>query len=227
MKIIISGGGGQLQNPDAHRLFVDSVDKSKPILYLCFALWPSAKNEAYSRFALNMANQGVYSTRLCADASFFDKFSLEDFGGIYCAGGNTFRLLKQLKECKADIKIKKYLENGGVYMGGSAGAIIVGYDIMPIIYMDSNAVLLKDTRGLNMMNGWSTIAHYGNASTDDKNAEWNEAVETLAKDYHKLIALSEQCAVIVEDDRMYMLGSDCLVYENGIPRIIANGETFV
>ncbi len=224
MPMILSGGGGISKNPAAYELFSNSVDKKKPVLYVCLASLPDSVYDAYGRFAVNMAGLGIYSTRLCNRASMFDDLDLDDIGGIYCAGGNTFRLLKALKDSGVDEKIRQYVKNGGAYMGSSAGAIIAGADIQPIIFMDSNAVLLKDTSGLDMMRGWSTIAHYGNASTDTKNQEWFEVTEMLAAEYDKLIALSEESAVVIEPDRAYILGAECKVYENGAPRIIGSGE---
>ncbi len=224
MPMILSGGGPLAKNPAAYELFANSVDKKKPVLYICFASLPDNFNDAYGRFVVNMAGLGIYSSRLCNDVSVFDEFDLDEFGGIYCAGGNTFRLLKTLKDCGADQKIRRYIQNGGSYIGASAGAIIGGADIMPIIYMDSNAVLLKDTRGLDMMQGWSTIAHYGNGSTETRNQEWYEMTELLAKEYDKLIALSEESAIVIEPDRAYILGAECKVYENGTPRILQPGE---
>ncbi len=223
--MILCGGGGIAKNPAAYELFASCADKKKPILYVCLASLPDSVYDAYGRFAVNMAGLGLYSTRLCNYASMFDEFDLNEFGGIYCAGGNTFRLLKALKDSGADKKICQYVKNGGAYIGSSAGAIIAGADIQPIIYMDANAVLLKDTRGLDMMQGWSTIAHYGNASTDTKNQEWFEATDMLATEYDKLIALSEESAVVIEPERAYILGAECKVYANGNPRILQSGDT--
>ncbi len=225
MPMILSGGGGVAKNPSAYELFASCVDKRKPVLYISLASLPDSVYDAYGRFAVNMAALGIYSTRLCNRAEMFDEFELEDCGGIYCAGGNTFRLLKALKDSGADEKIRRYVKNGGAYIGSSAGAIIAGADILPIIFMDSNAVLLKDTRGLDMMRGWSTIAHYGNASTDTKNQEWFDVTEKLAAEYDKLIALSEESAVVIEDDRAYIIGAECKVYEGGTPRILCSGDT--
>jgi dipeptidase E len=221
--MILSGGGGAAKNPAAYELFANSVDKRKPVLYICFASLPEAYAEAYGKFAASMVSLGIYSTRLCDSPEFFSKFELSEFGGIYCAGGNTFRLLKTLRDCGADKKIKDYLHAGGVWIGSSAGAIIGGADIQPIIFMDANAVLLEDTRGLDMMNGFSTIAHYGNAASEQRNSEWYAAVDLLAKKYNKLVALSEEAAIVIEENKTYILGVPCRVYENGVAREIPDG----
>lgn len=224
MKMILCGGGGSAQNPEAYEIFAASVDKRKPILYIRFAALPDDYNAPYGKFAAWMADLGIFSTRLCNSPEVFSEFDLSEFGGIFCSGGNTFRLLKTLKDCGADKKIREYLKNGGAYIGSSAGAIIGGYDIMPIIYMDPNAVLLEDTHGLDMMDGWSTIAHYGNSASAFRNEEWDRAVRTLATRYDKLIALSEQSAIIIDENGATVQGAPCTVFENGTERIIEAGS---
>lgn len=224
MKMILSGGGGVAKNQEAYDLFAANVDKRKPVLYIRFAALPDDYTTAYVKFAASMAELGIYSTRLCESPEVFSEFDLSEFGGIFCSGGNTFRLLKTLKDCGADKKIKEYLKNGGTYIGSSAGAIIGGYDIMPIIYMDANAVLLEDTHGLDMMDGWSTIAHYGDSTSELRNAEWDRAVRILATKYNKLVALSEESAIVIDENGATVQGAPCKVFENGVERMIAPGE---
>lgn len=225
MLMILSGGGGHAKNPQAYELFCSKVDKHRPVLYIPFASAPENFNENYAKFTLSMANQGVYSTILANNAEFFSSFTPDEIGGIYCAGGNTFRLLKVLRESGGIEWIKTYLKQGGVYIGGSAGAIIGGADIMPIIYMDANAVVLRDTRGMDMMDGYSTIAHYGDSASEFKNAEWAAAVEQLAREYDRLIALSEESAIAITEEKKYIIGAPCRVYINGEPIEVESGCT--
>ena len=224
MAMILSGGGGVTKNHDAYRLFAENVDKTRPVLYIPFASIPESYAENYAKFALTMANLGVMSTRLCDTPDYFRDFDASSIGGIYCAGGNTFRLLKVLRECGALGKIRDFVKCGGAYLGSSAGAIIAGYDIMPIIYMDANAVLLDDTRGMDMMQGYSTIAHYNNSTSEFRNGEWRAAVDTLATRYDRLIALSEESAVVITHERTYIQGADTIVFEGGVARIVRGGE---
>lgn len=223
MPMILSGGGGVAKNPAAYELFAASVDKSRPVLYVPFASTPEKYVDNYANFVRNMAVLGIMSTRLADSPDYFRTADLGDLGGIYVAGGNTFRLLRDLRESGGLEKIKAFVKNGGAYIGSSAGAIIGGADIMPIIFMDSNAVMLEDTRGMDMIRGWSTIAHYGDASTEFKNNEWYASTERLAKKYDKLIALSEEAAIVIDGERVYILGAECKVFENGKPRIITDG----
>ena len=46
-----------------------------------------------------------------------------NFNAIYVCGGNTQHLLNKMNETKFNIPLKKFLENGGVYVGVSAGSV--------------------------------------------------------------------------------------------------------
>lgn len=223
MPAILSGGGGVSKNPAAYELFAASVDHARPVLYIPFASTPEKYTDNYADFVKTAASFGIFCTHLADSPEYFADADLSRLGGIWCAGGNTFRLLKMLRESGGLEKIKKFILSGGAYIGSSAGAIIVGADIMPIIYMDANAVMLEDTRGMDLIGGWSTVAHYGNAATDFKNLEHAAAVERLAAKYHKLVALPEESAIVTDGAHAYILGEDCRVYENGAARVCRSG----
>lgn len=224
--IFLSGGGYGTKNPDGYKLFLDSIDKSKPMLYVCFSQLQHNFAQYYSNFVNRMTAEGIYSFRLCENTEFFEKEDLSVYSAIFCEGGNTFRLMKCLQEHNGVAKIREYLANGGNWYGTSAGAIVGGADVQPIIYMDPNDVMLRDTRALDLMDGWVTVAHYNNSSDEQLNVERNAAVEELAKDFPKLVALAEETTIVIDGKRKYMLGQPCLVYENGQKRIIASGEEF-
>ena len=145
MLMILSGGGGFAKNPDAYRMFADAVDKTRPVLYVALSQTPENALGHYPSFVSLAASLGVFCTRLCPDADFLNKTDASELGGIFVEGGNTFRLLASLKERGADAKLRDLVRSGVPYLGTSAGAIIAGADIMPIIYMDANAVCLDDT----------------------------------------------------------------------------------
>lgn len=83
-------------------------------------------------------------------------------------GGNTFKLLKEIKESKFDILLEKYLKNVGFVYGGSAGAIIFGKSIETSSHADKNIVGLTELSGLNMLNGFDVWCHY-NPKEDNNN----------------------------------------------------------
>lgn len=52
-----------------------------------------------------------------------------NFNAIYVCGGNTQYLLNKMNEAKFYIPLKKFLDNGGVYVGVSAGSVAVAKNL--------------------------------------------------------------------------------------------------
>lgn len=79
-----------------------------------------------------------------------------DFGNydaIYMIGGNTFYLLKELREKHLDEKIKEAINSGVIYIGSSAGSIVLGETIETALPYDENWVNLDDFTGLKIVDG--------------------------------------------------------------------------
>jgi dipeptidase E len=78
------------------------------------------------------------------------EFSIYDV--IYVCGGNTFKLLKFAKESNFHKTVQELLERDGVYIGVSAGSIIVGPStaIANEVEPDPNEVGLEDLSGLHI-----------------------------------------------------------------------------
>ena len=92
-----------------------------------------------------------------------NKFKNLNIDAIYIGGGNTFNMLKILKDTKFDKEIIKYVKNGVTYIGGSAGAHIVTKNIKHVLPFDNNSVGLNDYNGLGLFDG-ILFCHY----TDDR-----------------------------------------------------------
>lgn len=92
-----------------------------------------------------------------------NKFKNLNIDAIYIGGGNTFSMLKILKDTKFDKEIIKYVKNGVTYIGGSAGAHIVTKNIKHVLPFDNNSVGLNDYNGLGLFDG-ILFCHY----TDDR-----------------------------------------------------------
>jgi peptidase E len=52
-----------------------------------------------------------------------------NFNAIYVCGGTTEHLLKKMNETKFNIPLKKFLDNGGVYIGVSAGSVALSQNL--------------------------------------------------------------------------------------------------
>lgn len=72
---------------------------------------------------------------------------------IFVAGGNTFYLLQELRRSGADQLIEEHINSGKLYIGESAGSIIMAPDIDYIKGMDEpeKAPQLKSTAAFNFV----------------------------------------------------------------------------
>lgn len=116
---------------------------------------------------------------------------------VFIAGGNTFFLLKQLRESGFDALLTDYVDRGGMYAGASAGALIAGNDISPIAPVDEPERVsdLESTIGLNLVD-FIPIPHY------DMN-DRAEAIDIIKEEYgdmYTIMPLTDDEAIVVEDD---------------------------
>ena len=70
---------------------------------------------------------------------------------IYVPGGDTFRLLKQIKEFQITDWIKEQLQTGADYIGVSAGAYVVTRDIKYVTCLEDNNYIADDYSALNII----------------------------------------------------------------------------
>ena len=80
---------------------------------------------------------------------------------IFVSGGNTFYLLQELRRSHADKIITRLINQGKLYIGSSAGSIVLGPDLEYIKTMDdpSKAPDLLDTQALGIVN-FSILPHF-------------------------------------------------------------------
>ena len=87
------------------------------------------------------------------------KYENLDIDVIYVCGGNTFTLLKLIKECGFDKALKNYIQKGVIYIGRSAGTHLVTKNIEHILNFDDNYIGLTDYEGIGIFDG-VIFCHY-------------------------------------------------------------------
>lgn len=115
---------------------------------------------------------------------------------IYVTGGNTFFLLQELKRSGADKLILAEIAKGKLYIGESAGAVIMSPNISYIQSMDSakKATNLTNYDALNLVD-FSILPHYNNAP-------FKEVTQKIVADYAgkpTMRPISNQEAIFVRD----------------------------
>ena len=98
--LILSGGTGKDKESKLNNLFLKKA-KGK-ILYI-----PMARETKEYESCLKWMTSHV-SKNITMITDLKEKISLSKFKGIYIGGGNTFKLLKEIKEYKFDKKLLKF-----------------------------------------------------------------------------------------------------------------------
>ncbi len=148
---------------------------------------------------------------------------LKEYSALYIGGGNTYKLLDGLKKSGAFKNIKDYIYKNGIVIGGSAGAVIFGYDIDIISSMDSNDVKLTDTKGFNDISNFSIFPHYTNKKsklTDEENEarlnKFTNSIIKFSKTKGKVIAIPEEDTIYVNGDDIEVIGTrPYYIFKNG------------
>ena len=120
-----------------------------------------------------------------------DNFNL-DIDVIYISGGNTFGTMKLIRDAGFDKAIINYVQNGVVYIGGSAGAHIATANISRVAKYDVDTYGLTDFLGLGLYNG-ILICHYD----EDRRSDFEE-LKSLGQ--HPVTALTDSDSILIKDD---------------------------
>ena len=123
------------------------------------------------------------------------KLAQNDF--IYITGGNTFFLLQELRKSGADQMIAEQIALGKLYIGESAGSIVVAPDIEFAKAMDS----VKKAPDLASMDGLNVVDFY--PVPHHTNAPFQKAVEKIIATYGESLPLrpiSNHQVILIEND---------------------------
>jgi dipeptidase E len=143
-----------------------------------------------------------------------DEFSIEDMSKtdienrlidkqiIYFCGGNTFYLLYQVIKTGCDEIIKRKLNEGIIYVGSSAGSMIVGKRIDLVCTIDDKTKapdLTSDGLGIVDL---SILPHWGSL---DLKKEYYDGFEAMYCENVKIMPLSNRQYIWVKDDNMELI----------------------
>lgn len=126
-----------------------------------------------------------------------EKLTKNDY--IYVTGGNTFFLLQEMKKSKAGEIIKREVDLGKLYIGESAGSMILSKNIEYVKIMDNveKAPYLDNFEGLGLLDFY-TVPHYNNFP-------FKKITQKILQQYSSnlnLQPISNNEAILVEDDKV-------------------------
>lgn len=205
MKLILNGGGTGKQVESARQLLNSLINHDKKILYIPFA-WTDSTYSGCLEFMMDelsdINKQGIEMVKSPDELIGID---FNDYACLYIGGGNTYKLLAELKTSGTFEKIKKYLlEDNGIVYGGSAGAIIFGKDIDSCNIDDKNDVGLIDNTGFDMISGYSLLCHYTNGIREKTELSRTYLLELSKK--KPIYAIPEENTIFVDNGKISIIG---------------------
>lgn len=205
MHLFLSGGGGKDDSEKLDKKFVESLDSTKPLLYIPIAMDASEHPYAncFDWFKNVMVPYGIENITMWTGEDLInkDETDFQKFCGIYIGGGNTFKLLKELKELGAFDILKNLAQKDMPIYGGSAGAIIFGKTIIIATPMDDNSLIgLKDFSAMNLIGGCDLWCHY--------DAKQDEMIRKCIVEYNlnKVIAIPENSGALMAESEIEVIG---------------------
>ena len=132
---------------------ISAAGKNKPVAIITTASVGKEKNKDSQLAKKQFESLGFVGVDFI-DLETQPEKDFSAYGIIYVCGGNTFKLLKFAREANFKSAIENLLKRNGIYVGVSAGSIIVGPSIAIAgeVDPDKNEIGLKDLRGFGITN---------------------------------------------------------------------------
>jgi peptidase E len=203
MAIYITGGGDQenFQALDQH--FTETLPNDAQILIIPWASEEEEYEDVFERIEHCFENKKIKSFEMASNPQEYTWEKLKSYDALMIEGGNTFQLIKSIRETSFNSILKKYAtETNKLIYADSAGAILLGSDVKTAFLGedgDEDHHKLQDYRGLDLIEPWSVHAHY---EPDD----WEQLENLLYEDGNPIIALAEPAGLLYEDGKLISLG---------------------
>ena len=112
---------------------------------------------------------------------------------VYVAGGYTYYLLEQVRNSGFDAVLQGFVDRGGMYVGASAGALVVGPDIEPCASIDdaNYGPSLKSSHGLGLV-PIVPMPHYSMS-------ERRSGIDTIVEKYkvtYEIVPITDDEAIV-------------------------------
>jgi dipeptidase E len=196
------GGGGT--GGDEALLWDEMLEGCRRLLYWPFALKGAMLADADAWLRDQISRRGS-SAEVVTWTTLGRKkpAELDGFDLLFVGGGNTFRLLKHLKDHGFVEPVRQWVQAGGNYYGGSAGAVIATDSIAIAEHEDSNNVGLLDLDGLGLLSGIGFLPHY--------TSHQENLARSLSRRYRlPIVAVPEAAGLIVEGAAVRVVGPEAV-----------------
>ena len=214
MKLVLYGGGDAEDNETLDQKLLSLAGKRRPKMTFI----PSCSYDAevdfldfIDRFSTYGLTQFIHFP---VDIPFDQVLLKEAFKSdiIYLDGGNTYYFLKYLRKSKLIPMLKRYLLDGGILAGLSAGAILMTPSIatagFPEFDKDENYENMKNLKAMNLV-PFEFFPHYKSSRRYDL-----ELIKHSKKIRRPLYASADGAGIIFDGEGIQFVGRN-FVFNNG------------
>ena len=189
--LILSSG---YSNPEILKLVSDIVCEKG---YKTAGIVTTARPEKEDTYYAKLTKTQLEEMGLKVSFVDFDKGEgIDGMDCIYVCGGNTFYLLHKAREVGFEKQVEALFERGGLYMGSSAGGILLTHDIRSAgeIHPDPNKVGMTDFKGLGYFDK-NVVPHYTESLDED--------IKLFEEKYNeKVVKLRDGEAIYLRDGKV-------------------------
>lgn len=212
MKLVFYSGGYEEENELLDEQLSYLLDRRQPKLTYI----PSSSYQAESEFrhivdqfsCVGIKKFLLFPIDIPFDDTFFKEVLTSDV--IFLGGGNTYYFLKCLRQKRLLQELKRFISEGGILAGLSAGAIIMTPNIAtagyPSFDKDDNDVNLKNLNALRLVN-FEFFPHYRNSHR--YNIELKHQ-STLTP--NPIYACPDGTGIVIDDEIMTFVGKVTMFY---------------
>ena len=202
MKMILTGGGDSDHFREMDDHFISLLGPNPRLLFIPLAGDHDTWDRGRQRVRQTFETVQFQSIDMCLDLSELEWEDLQRADAMYLDGGNTFQLMESIRETHFYELLHRFLFQGGVVNGDSAGAIVLGSHLETAHFGDEgddNDTDVISYQGLNLLGSWAIHCHY-------KPDEDQEIQEFVTQYGFPVIALAESCGVYIDDYQLWCIG---------------------
>ena len=223
MKLILTGGGDSEHFKKIDQKFIAMISDNPTLLYIPLAQDKHLWADGLSRIKSVFSTINFESIALCKNLKSLNWDVLKNYGGIYIDGGNTFKLMAAIRHTHMYELLHRFLHNGGVINGDSAGAIILGSHLETAHmgdYGDINESNIISYQGLNLIGKYAIHAHY--------ETQHDIELHHFSQCYgFPIICLYEEAGICIENNKIQPIGKKAALIISGATKKKLNvGDIF-
>jgi dipeptidase E len=156
--LFLAGGGGSADSRELDQLFVKNLGPAGTFAYVPVAMASPRYPDSLSWFESVFLPLGVRRIVMWTSLEHKTLEDLQEAGGLYIGGGDTVKLLREVRDSGFADVLQAFVEQGGSVYGGSAGAILLGASIKTA--PEASSLAFEAAKGLDMLHGSSVVCHY-------------------------------------------------------------------